>query len=172
MVSALRIVDDSILDRVEIATPCDQSWDSMRGDDRVRYCDRCRLNVYDISAMERHEAVELLGAHEGRVCLRLFRRSDGTIITRDCAEQLRATRRRGVAAFGCMLALSVIPFLPMVCGEPAVHPDTVPQIEEVQPVKPVQPVQPVKVVEPPMPKMGGASLPVMEQGQRLEVIGK
>lgn len=72
------------LDEVRIATPCPISWSSMTGDSRVRFCSACRLNVYNVSKMTRQEAVDLIGAAEGRLCLRLYRRRDGTVMTSDC----------------------------------------------------------------------------------------
>jgi hypothetical protein len=81
----------------------------MRGDDRVRHCDQCRLNVYNLSEMTRTEAERLLAEREGRTCVRYFRRHDGTVLTRDCPVGLQALRQRlvrGVAALaGLLLAM-------------------------------------------------------------------
>lgn len=65
----------------------------MQGDDRVRYCGQCKLNVYNISAMSRNEAESLIKENEGRLCLKLYRRKDGTVITDDCPVALRRLRR-------------------------------------------------------------------------------
>jgi hypothetical protein len=73
------------LDTIRIANPCSVPWDAMAGDERVRYCDRCRLNVYNLATMTRQEADDFLRRREGRTCLRLFRRPDGTVLTRDCS---------------------------------------------------------------------------------------
>lgn len=56
----------------------------MEGDDRVRYCSRCSLNVYNLSEMTRAEAEVLVQNHEGRLCKAFYRRTDGTILTKDC----------------------------------------------------------------------------------------
>jgi len=45
---------------VKTATPCDEPWESMRGDGAVRFCDRCRLDVYDFSQLTTNEARALL----------------------------------------------------------------------------------------------------------------
>jgi hypothetical protein len=74
----------TILDDVRIATPCQASWDEMPGDDRVRSCPRCSRSVYNVAAMTSDEAVALIAGREGRLCARLFRRADGTVITADC----------------------------------------------------------------------------------------
>jgi hypothetical protein len=73
-----------ILEELRIATPCSASWDDMLGDDRVRFCGRCEKNVYDLSALSRFDAVALVEKHEQRMCVRLARRADGTVITNDC----------------------------------------------------------------------------------------
>ena len=98
----------SLLDSVRIASPCLAAWEDMTGDDRVRHCDLCRLNVYDLSGMGRAEAEELIRGTEGRLCGRLHRRADGTVLTRDCPEgRLRALRRRAAA----VLAVAVFGLL-------------------------------------------------------------
>ena len=94
----------NLLDRVGVASPCDVSWEEMRGDDRKRFCGRCRLNVYNLSAMTADEAAGLIQGAEGRLCVRLYRRQDGTMITRDCPVGLRGARLRAAAAAGRVAA--------------------------------------------------------------------
>jgi len=94
------------LDRAEIATPCDRTWDSLVGDARVRHCGKCGQNVYNVEAMSRDEALGLIAAREGRVCMRIFRRTDGTVVTADCWTRLREARRRGVGAFLAVLVVA------------------------------------------------------------------
>ncbi len=99
-----------ILDDVRVASPCTVGWANMSGDDRVRHCAQCDLDVYNVAAMTREDAEDLLFGREGRrTCVRLFRRFDGTIITRDCpvgfAKVRRAVRRRVMLAVTFTLAL-------------------------------------------------------------------
>jgi hypothetical protein len=82
------------LEAIRIANPCHVPWDAMAGDERVRYCDHCRLNVYNLAAMTREEAEDFLRRREGRTCLRLFRRADGAVLTRDCTGGARQSPRR------------------------------------------------------------------------------
>lgn len=84
MLSGLTVLDEDFLDRVQIATPCTASWDDMVGDDRVRHCAACALEVFNLWEMTRAKATSLLRERTGRLCLRLYRRLDGTILTRDC----------------------------------------------------------------------------------------
>jgi len=91
------------VDQVEISSPCTVPWSSMRGDGRIRFCGHCRQNVYNVEAFGRAEARRLVAESEGRLCVRILRRSDGTVVTADCWTRLRAARRRGIAPFLAML---------------------------------------------------------------------
>ncbi len=82
------------LDHVRIAAPCKADWDSMFGDERVRFCGQCNLNVYNLSEMTKSDAELLVARTEGRLCVRFYRRTDGSILTRNCPEGLRALKRR------------------------------------------------------------------------------
>jgi hypothetical protein len=82
------------LDRVRVAAPCPADWEQMLGDERVRFCGQCSLNVYNLSGMTKREAETLLAKTEGRLCVRYYRRADGTILTRNCPVGLRALKRR------------------------------------------------------------------------------
>src|SRR6188768_1006042 len=73
------------LDVVTIASPCTASWEAMEGDDLVRHCKLCHLDVYDISRMRRPEAERFVEENEGHACVRFLQRPDGTVITEDCA---------------------------------------------------------------------------------------
>ena len=77
----------------------------MQGDDRVRFCDRCRKSVYNLAAMSRSEALTVIRRAEGEACVQLTRRLDGTVTTGDCWTLLRQARRRGVVAFAIMLVV-------------------------------------------------------------------
>lgn len=94
------------LDSVEVGTPCSANWESMIGDDRVRFCGDCQLKVYNLSAMTREAATELVQARGGRVCVRFYRRADGTLLTQDCPVGLRAVRMRIARACAAMAALA------------------------------------------------------------------
>ena len=79
------------LSSLRIASPCHAKWEEMkRVDDgagnagAVRFCGMCRKNVYDLSAMTSDDAVATIQRQEGTICVRLFRRHDGTVLHRDC----------------------------------------------------------------------------------------
>lgn len=88
------------LDAIRVASPCPMDWNSMQGDDQVRFCGKCQLNVYNLGAMSADEARGLIEKSEGRICVRFYRRHDGKVLTRDCPSGVRTVRRRraGIAA--------------------------------------------------------------------------
>ena len=97
------------LDLIQIASPCTANWDEMVGDDRSRHCSQCNLQVFNLSDMTREEATAFLAERMGRTCVRMFKRTDGTVLTRDCPAGIAAVRSRLVrmvlATVGLFLAL-------------------------------------------------------------------
>jgi len=75
---------ESPLSNINIASPCSADWNEMYGDERKRFCGDCKLNVYNLSGMTRDEAETLVMKAEGRLCVRFFKRADGSVITQDC----------------------------------------------------------------------------------------
>ena len=99
------------LDQVEIDSPCSVPWETMPGDERVRHCGQCRQDVYNIAGLTRFEAQRLVAARQGRLCARIRRRPDGTVVTADCWSRLRAARRRGILHLVAVLLVVVVPEL-------------------------------------------------------------
>ena len=93
-----------LLTSLRVASPCHVSWDDMTGDDRVRFCTSCNLNVYNFAAMSSDEVRSMITNSTGRVCGRLYRRADGTLLTRDCPVGLRAVRRKVRRFVGAVFA--------------------------------------------------------------------
>jgi len=79
---------------IQVASPCTASWHAMTGNDRVRHCDRCNLDVYNFSEMTEKEVKRLLSQDSDRICGRIYRRADGTMLTRDCPVGFRTKVRR------------------------------------------------------------------------------
>lgn len=100
----------SPLDRVRIAAPCSANWDQMMGTDRVRFCAQCNLNVYNLSSMTRNDAESFIARNEGRLCVRFYRRTDGSILTQNCPVGLAAIRRR-LSSVGKVAASAIFSFL-------------------------------------------------------------
>ena len=100
---------NSPLDNIRIASPCSANWNEMFGNERKRFCAECKLNVYNLSEMTKAQAESFVQDSEGRVCVRLYRRSDGTVITRDCpvgwARFKQRTRAVATAVFSLVVSL-------------------------------------------------------------------
>ena len=87
--------------------------------DRVRHCKECDLDVYDLSEMSRRDTMRLVEEHEGHLCVRFYRRRDGTILTQECPVGFRRTFA-GVALAGLNLLGAALmlfpPFKEIVLG--------------------------------------------------------
>jgi hypothetical protein len=82
------------LNDIKIASPCAANWNKMIGDSRQRHCAECKLNVYNLSEMTQTEAENFLINAEGRVCIKFYHRSDGTVLTRDCPVGWQRLKKR------------------------------------------------------------------------------
>jgi hypothetical protein len=105
------------LTNVRIASPCSADWEKMIGDERVRHCGQCNLNVYNISAMTGLEAQDVIAQHEGRLCLRFYHRKDGTILTRNCPVGLKVVMQRVSRVAGIALS-AVMTTIPLAAQTP------------------------------------------------------
>ena len=72
------------LSTLRVAEPCHADWDAMSGDSRARHCERCRLQVIDLSELSRAEAEHVLvrGGPGGRLCVRYTQDAAGEVVTR------------------------------------------------------------------------------------------
>jgi hypothetical protein len=100
---------ESPLNNIKIASPCKADWDGMFGNDRKRFCGECSLNVYNLSGMTQEEARHLLENSEGRLCVRFYRRADGSVLTQNCpvgwAKVKQRARVFATAAFSLIMSL-------------------------------------------------------------------
>jgi len=104
------------LELISVASPCNASWDAMKGDDHTRFCGQCSLYVYNISELTQTQAETLIGEHEGKMCVRYFQRFDGTIMTKDCPVGWRAVKRRVALIGGAAAAVLVAIFGMLTAG--------------------------------------------------------
>jgi hypothetical protein len=94
------------LDKIKIASPCSANWDEMYGSARKRFCAECKLNVYNISEMTKDEAENFILRSEGRLCLRIYQRRDGTVLTKDCPVGWARVKRRISRVYSAALGLA------------------------------------------------------------------
>jgi len=141
--------------RLRVASPCTADWSAMQGDDRVRFCGQCEKNVYNISALTHGEAEELIREKEGKLCVRFYQRTDGTVLTADCPWGRRRRRRRHVvmiagAAAGLMVAAGFVTFTRM--GRPAMGEMELPRTTMGSPI--VRPLPTMGKPRPPVEMKG------------------
>lgn len=101
---------ESPLKNVKIASPCQADWEQMYGDNRKRFCGVCQLNVYNLSGMTREQAESLIQNAEGRLCVRYFQRSDGTVLTDDCPVGWAKIKQRSRAVATATLSMLIALF--------------------------------------------------------------
>ena len=70
-----------LLDQIKVKEPCPASWDSMTGNDQIRFCDHCSLSVHNLSEMTSKQVLRLMSKSQGRICVRYIRRPDGALAT-------------------------------------------------------------------------------------------
>ena len=146
------------LENIHIASPCPANWDEMYGDDRKRHCGACKMNVYNLSDMTRREAEDLLVNSEGRLCVRFFRRADGSILTQNCpvgwAKVKQRVSRVATAAFsmiaglfGGVFAFSLLRDEPRhasvgeLIADPKTVSHTLPKVGEIDGIRKIEPVE-------------------------------
>jgi hypothetical protein len=93
---------------VVITLPCKMRWDEMQGDDKVRFCDQCQLNVHNISSMTTPEARNVLKRRQNeRTCVFMYRDANGKIAVDNCPTMLRQMRLRvNICATALLLTLT------------------------------------------------------------------
>ncbi len=99
----------NLADTFRVTSPCSQNWDSMKGNDRVRFCEHCDLSVNNLSEMTRKAALRLARQSKGGICVRYIKnpRTDAPVFS-DKLYQI--ARRVGVAAsvLSTSLAVSIV----------------------------------------------------------------
>jgi ankyrin repeat protein len=82
----------------------------MVGNDQVRFCEHCNLQVTDLSTMTRQAAMRLVARSQGRLCVRFIQRPDGGVLTNTIPEKLHRISRRvsrlAAGAFTATLSIS------------------------------------------------------------------
>jgi len=95
---------------MNIPTPCDADWDAMVGNDQVRFCEHCNLHVTNLSSLTQQEAIRLVARSEGRLCVRVVKRANGAVLTKQVPQKLHHIARRvsrvAAGAFTATLSLT------------------------------------------------------------------
>ncbi len=115
----------SFIDSISVSSPCSEDWEKMHGNDRVRFCDHCAKNVRDLSAVRRKEAMRMVQASGGGLCVR-YVKDPHTGLPLFADQLINITRRSPGIAAGVMtasLALSTAAFSQN--GTPASTPEQI-----------------------------------------------
>lgn len=109
---------------LKVSSPCPASWDAMPGDQRVRFCGQCRLNVYNLAEMSPEEIARVVRKSGGRLCGRLYVREDRTATLRDCPRGGFRKRVRRGAMVAAVLFLAAFAWLLKAAGnrDRSIHP--------------------------------------------------
>lgn len=134
------------INELSISAPCPVTWDSMKGSNQVRYCEKCDKQVHDLTEMTSAEIVRLVEATEGHFCAQFVRRQDGTLVTAECTGlRLRIWKklRRTIAWAASVFALVFLPGCPMGGGNmrmprgPLIEPTARPTVTPAEPPAPI-----------------------------------
>ena len=97
------------LKNLTIPSPCNVDWNSMKGNDQVRFCEHCELSVHNLSAMTRHQAERLVARSNGRLCVQYVADANGKPLLAQAGMKLHRISRRAsrIAAGAFTATLSV-----------------------------------------------------------------
>jgi len=88
-----------------IARPCEESWAAMNGGARQRHCQLCDKQVHNFAVMTASEIEKLVLKSEGKLCARITRREDGSLVTLEAQPRVSIAAQVAVSA---SLALSAV----------------------------------------------------------------
>ena len=100
----------NLLKTITVLSPCEVDWNSMQGNDQVRFCEHCQLSVHNISQMTRAQAERLVAKSNGRLCVQYVRDPNGKVLTLQPGLKLHTLGRRvsrfAAGAFTAALSVS------------------------------------------------------------------
>lgn len=99
----------ALIDQISVETPCKADWNSMIGNDEVRFCKHCNLSVHNLSALTRKQVSKLIAQSGARLCVQYVRRPDGLMATAELRGKLHQIARRAsrIASGALTATLSV-----------------------------------------------------------------
>ena len=86
----------TFLKNLTVASPCAADWNSMTGNDQVRFCEHCSFDVHNLSSMTRTQAERLVARSNGRLCIRYHHNSSGEPQTLPPGHKLHRIGRRKI----------------------------------------------------------------------------
>ncbi|HJS52369.1 MAG TPA: hypothetical protein VJ781_10755, partial [Pyrinomonadaceae bacterium] len=112
------------IDRIKVKDPCTQDWETMRGNDTVRFCDHCWKNVTDISTMTRKRAMKVVRKSKGSLCVRYLEepRDHSPMFADRLTSLTRRAPSLATGAMGASLVLSTAAYAQGPVGQRAPQP--------------------------------------------------
>lgn len=100
------------IDSIEVKEPCNESWEKMHGDGKVRACAHCQKNVNFISAMSRKEVRKLVRRSKGQLCVRYIKRPDSNrpLFANDLVQIVRRAPRLAAGVIGATISMATMTF--------------------------------------------------------------
>ena len=100
----------NFLNNLTVPSPCEADWDSMIGNDRMRFCEHCNLDVHNLSLLTRNQAERLVARSNGRLCIRYYHDARGKPSVLPVSQKLHRIGRRvsriAAGAFTATLSVS------------------------------------------------------------------
>ncbi len=102
----------SFIDSVEVKSPCTEDWEKMHGNDRVRFCDHCAKDVKNLSVVTRKEAMRIVRASGGNLCIRYIQNpvTKRPLFADQLLQITRRTPRLTAGVMSASLSLSTISY--------------------------------------------------------------
>ncbi len=77
-------IEMKIIKLLKMSSQCNENWDKMSGDERVRLCEQCDCKVHNLSELDRAEASNLLASRsDDRPCISFIADETGNPIFKD-----------------------------------------------------------------------------------------
>jgi hypothetical protein len=121
---------EDLMKQARIASPCSANWDEMPGDEKMRLCGQCNKHVLNAIEMTDEEVLQAFAriAAGQRVCMQLYRRADGTFLTKDCPvgfKKLQAQARKAISRVAAVIAGGLSLLLSLAAGTQSASAQTV-----------------------------------------------
>ena len=92
--------------QIRIASPCDVDWDSMVGNDRIRFCEHCQLTVHNVDFITKKQLRRLIARSGDRLCVNYQRPAPQVSPTPILYKIGRRTSVIAASAFSATLSIS------------------------------------------------------------------
>lgn len=96
-----------LIQQLRLSSPCEVEWDSMIGNDRVRFCEHCRLSVHHVDSLNRKQLRRLIARSRGRLCVNYTRANVQPEVAFPILHKIgRRTSALAAGAFSATLSIS------------------------------------------------------------------